>query len=156
MEIKFADLSDASVIHDLMIKAFMKYKDEVPHSSALEETVQSVLIALKDGERSLICYINNQPVGMVRFRLKEDSLYFYRLSVIPEMQGHGIAKEILSYIEMFAIKEEITTIFCKVRMTISKNVKLYSTIGYWIYDEEDVHKPNGINIKVVSMMKKVG
>lgn len=47
MEIKFADLSDALVIHDLMTKAFMEYKDAVPPSSALEETVQSVLIALK-------------------------------------------------------------------------------------------------------------
>ncbi|QRY35695.1 GNAT family N-acetyltransferase [Bacillus sp. PDNC022] len=156
MEIKFANLSDTSVIHDLMINAFIEYKDEMPPSSALKETVQSVLIALKDGERSLICYIDNQPVGMVRFKIKEDSLYFYRLSVIPEMQGHGIAKKLLSFLEDFAIQKELTTIFCKVRMTVTKNIKLYSSMGYYIYDEEVVHKPNGLSIKVVSMMKKLG
>ncbi|MDF9759578.1 ribosomal protein S18 acetylase RimI-like enzyme [Peribacillus simplex] len=155
MEIKFAEVSDAPIIHDLMIKAFMEYKDEVPPSSALEETVQSVLIALKDGEQGLISYVDNQPVGMVRFQLKEDGLYFYRLSVIPEKQCLGIAKKILRSLEDFAIKKEVTTIFCKVRMTVPKNIKLYSSIGYGIYDEEVVHKPNGINIKVVSMMKKL-
>ncbi|MCP1096658.1 GNAT family N-acetyltransferase [Peribacillus castrilensis] len=155
MEIKFAEVSDASIIHDLMIKAFMEYKDEVPPSSALEETVQSVLIALKDGEQGLISYVDNEPVGMVRFQLNEDGLYFYRLSVIPEKQCLGIAKKILMSLEDFAIKKEVTTIFCKVRMTVPKNIKLYSSIGYGVYDEEVVHKPNGIDIKVVSMMKKL-
>ena len=154
MEIKLAEVSDAPIIHDLMIKAFMEYKDEVPPSSALEETVQSVLIALKDGEEGLISYVDNQPVGMVRFQLKEEGLSFYRLSVFPEKQGLGIAKKILRSLEDFAIKKRVTTIFCKVRMTVPKNIKLYSSIGYGIYDEEVVHKPNGINIKVVSMMKR--
>jgi len=40
-------------------------------------------------------------------------------------------------------------------MTVPKNIKLYSSIGYGVYDEEVVHKPNGIDIKVVSMMKKL-
>jgi hypothetical protein len=48
LEVKFAEVLDAPIIHDLMIKAFMEYKDEVPPSSAMEETVQSVLIALKE------------------------------------------------------------------------------------------------------------
>ena len=46
-------------------------------------------------------------------------------------------------------------ILCKVRMTVPKNIKLYSSIGYRIYDEEIVHKPNGITIKVVSMEKEL-
>ncbi|WP_191559214.1 GNAT family N-acetyltransferase [Metabacillus idriensis] len=155
MEVKFAKVSDVSIIHDLMIKAFIEYKDEVPPSSALEETVQSLLSALKDGEQALISYVDNQPVGMVRLQLKEEGLYFYRLSVIPEKQGLGIAKKILRSLEDFAIKKGGTTIFCKVRMTVPKNIKLYSSIGYEIYNEEVVHKPNGINIKVVSMMKSL-
>jgi hypothetical protein len=47
MKIKFAEVSDAPLIHDLMIRAIMEYKDEVPPSSALDETVQSILTALK-------------------------------------------------------------------------------------------------------------
>lgn len=92
---------------------------------------------------------------MVRFQLKEEGLYSYRLSVIPEKQGLSIAKKILRSLEDFTIKKEVTTIFCKVRMTVPKNIKLNSSIGYGIYDEEVVHKLNGINIKVVSMMKRL-
>lgn len=156
MDIKFAEESDAPVIHDLMIKAFWEYKDAIPPSSALEETVDSVLMSLKGGEKSLICYLNNEPVGMVRFQFKEDSLYFYRLAVIPEMQGHGIAKKILKSLEGFAIQKHLHTISCKVRLTVPRNIKLYSSIGYSIFDEEVVYKPNGTSVKVVSMMKKLG
>ncbi|TSI02541.1 GNAT family N-acetyltransferase [Lysinibacillus sp. BW-2-10] len=153
MIINSAILSDAPVIHDLMIKAFTEYKNDIPPSSALEETVQSVSDALEKEEKALIAYEDNQPVGMVRFQLKDEGLYFYRLSVIPEKQGKGIAKMILKSLEDYANEIGVPTILCKVRMTVVKNIQLYSSIGYHIYDEEIVHKPNGINIKVVSMKK---
>ncbi|MHA6260542.1 GNAT family N-acetyltransferase [Sporosarcina sp. CAU 1771] len=155
MEINPVEVSDATLIHDLMIKAFLEYKDEVPPSSALEETVQSISASLKGGEQGFIGYEDNKPVGMVRFLLKENGLYFYRLSVIPEKQGQGIAKKILKSLEDYAINNGIHTLLCKVRLTVPKNIKLYSSIGFNIYEEEVVHKPNGINIKVVSMEKKL-
>jgi len=138
-----------------MINAFTEYKDEVPPSSALEETVQSISNALKEGEKSLIGFVDNVPVGMVRFQLKEDGVYFYRLSVIPEKQGQGIAKKLLKSLEEYAKKREVPTLLCKVRMTVPKNIYLYSSVGYKIYNEEVVYKSNGINIKVVSMQKKL-
>ncbi|AXF57123.1 GNAT family N-acetyltransferase [Salicibibacter kimchii] len=155
MVICSATTSDAAIIHDLMMKAFMEYKNEHPPSSALDETVQSVSHALGKREKALIAFEENQPVGMVRFQLKNEGINFYRLSVIPEKQGQGIAKELLKSLEDYANKAELPTISCKVRMTVQKNIQLYSSMGYAVYDEEVVHKPNGINIKVVSMKKKL-
>ena len=77
------------------------------------------------------------------------------MSVLPEKQGQGIAKRLLKSLEEYAEKDEVSTILCKVRMTVQKNIELYSSIGYEIYDEEVVHKPNGINIKVCSMKKEL-
>ncbi|WP_406565372.1 GNAT family N-acetyltransferase [Bacillus solitudinis] len=77
------------------------------------------------------------------------------MSVIPDKQGKGIAKKILKSLEDYANKIDVTTILCKVRMRVPKNIQLYSSIGYDVYDEEVVHKPNGINIKVVSMKKEL-
>lgn len=91
MVIRFATTSEAAVVHDLMIKAFIEYNNESPPSSALDETVHSVLDALEKG-KSTIAFDENRPVGMVRFQLKNEGLYFYRLSVIPEKQGKGIGK----------------------------------------------------------------
>lgn len=155
MEIKFAEVSDAKLIHYIMIKAFMEYKDEVPPSSALKETIKSIFTALKESEQGVICYIDEKPVGMVRFKLTEEGLYFYRLSVIPEKQGQGIAKKIIKSLEDYAKEKQIPTLLCKVRLTVPKNIKLYSSIGFKVYNEEVVHKSNGINIKVVSMKKQL-
>ncbi|MEH7254431.1 GNAT family N-acetyltransferase [Neobacillus niacini] len=155
MEIKFADVADARLIHYLMIKAFMEYKDEVPPSSALEETVESISKGLKESEQGMICYIDEKPAGMVRFQLTEKGLYFYRLSVIPEKQGQGIAKKLINSLEDYAKNKEIPTLLCKVRLTVPKNINLYSSVGFKVYNEEVVHKPNGINLKVVSMKKQL-
>ncbi|MEQ2528085.1 GNAT family N-acetyltransferase [Bacillaceae bacterium CLA-AA-H227] len=156
MEIKLADWSDAPIIHEIMIKAFTEYKEEAAPSSALEETAQAVSISLKDGEKSFICYSSGQPVGTVRFRLNEEHLYFFRLAVAPEMQGRGIAKILLSALEDYAIKKDITTLCCKVRMAVPRNLHLYSSIGYIIESEDTIQKPNGISVKVASMIKKLG
>ena len=153
MIITSATSSDIPIIHDLMIKAFMEYKNDVPPSSALKETVQSVTYAFEKGEKAMIAYEENLPVGMVRFQLKDEGLYFYRLSVIPEKQGTGIAKKILKSLETYATKINVSTVLCKVRVTVTKNLQLYNSIGYHVYDEEMVHKPSGITIKVVSMKK---
>lgn len=155
MKIRFAKISDAPLIHDLMIKAFTEYKDAIPPSSALEETAESITAASEDGEQALISYIHDEPVGMIRFHIKENSVYFYRLSVIPEKQGKGIAKKLMKSLEEYAKQIKKTKVLCKVRMTVSKNIKLYNSLEYHVYDEEVIYKPNGIHIKVVSMMKQL-
>lgn len=155
MEIAFAKTTDAPLIHDLMIRAFIEYKDEVPPSSALDETVLSVSAALENGEQAIISYMGDEPVGMVRFHVKEDCIYFYRLSVAPEKRGQGIAKEVLNSLEEYAIEFKKTMIQCKVRMTIPKNIALYQSLGYKIFDEEIVYRPNGITLNVVAMMKQL-
>ena len=86
----------------------MEYKDVIPPSSALEETVQTISTALKDGEKVLISYMGDEPVGMVRFQLNDHGVYFYRLSVMPEMQGRGIAKELVKFLEVYAKQNEKT------------------------------------------------
>lgn len=155
MKIISATKNDAPIIHNLMIQAFMAYKNEVPPSSALEETIQSISTALHNGEQAFVGYMDDKPVGIVRFHVKEDYVYFFRLSVIPEKQGQGIAKELLKSLEAYALEQEKLIIKCKVRMTVPKNIALYHSIGYKIYAEETLARPHGITLKVVSMMKIV-
>lgn len=155
MKISHAKITDAPVIHNLMIRAFMAYKDEIPPSSALEETIQSLAAALNDGEQALIGSLDEEPVGMVRFRVKEDYIYFYRLAVPPEKQGQGIAKKLLQSLEAYALEQKKSMIQCKVRLTVPKNIALYQSIGYEMYDEETIYRANDIALKVVSMRKRL-
>ena len=155
MEIKFATTSDAPIIHDVMMQAFMEYKNEIPPSSALEETVQSIATALEYDGQAFIGYLANEPVAMVRFQVREDCIYFYRLSVIPEKQGQGIAKKLLQALEVYTLEQKKPLIQCKVRMAVPKNIALYQSVGYKIYGEEVVYKSEGATLNVVTMMKRV-
>lgn len=155
MEVKCAEQTDAGMIHKIMVEAFTEYQDQLPPSSALEETPQSILEDLKNNGKALISFMNNAPSGMVRYQLEENSLYFYRLSVVPGKRGNGIAKKMLYLLEEIAIENAATTIFCKVRVSVPENIQLYQSMGYKIYDKAFVQKSDGIQIKVATMMKRL-
>ncbi|MHC8967678.1 GNAT family N-acetyltransferase [Priestia aryabhattai] len=102
MKYCLAQPEDAAIVHDLMLQAFSVYRDSVPPSSALAETIESIMQSLKHGKEAVILYVENKPVAMARFTLEETSLYFYRLSVIPPFQGKGMAKRLIQWLETYA------------------------------------------------------
>lgn len=153
MHIEAATISDAPVIHDLMIRAFREYEHADPPTSALQETVESIETAMRHGERALIGYMGQTPVAMVRFGLHDNRLDFSRFSVVPERQGQGIAKEILRYLEEYASRHEKRVLACKVRADVTKNILLYRSIGYHVCEETVLHRENGTSVAVVSMEK---
>ena len=155
MNIIEANVSDVLVIHDVMIRAFRKYEHAEPPTSALNETVESITTEMQDGQQALIGYIEEEPVAMVRFRLDCESLYFSRFSVVPERQGQGIAKKILKFLEEYAVQHEKSVIGCKVRADVPKNISLYESIGYHVYEESVLHRSDGTSIAVVSMKKSI-
>lgn len=155
MTVKLAAAEDAAIIHSLMIRAFSIYRNTVPPSTALDETVQSIESALAGDEKAFICYCGGEPAGMVRLTLHEDTVYFFRLSVVPEMQGKGIAKQLLRKIEEYAREQGKSAAACKVRGDLPGNIRLYESAGYRIYDEETMIRENEIKLRVVSMKKQL-
>lgn len=155
MKIKDAQLTDVPIIYEIMMKAFEVYRyDDIP-SSALNETTVTIETSMRAGEQGLISYENREPVGIVRYRIEKDHLYFYRLSVIPEKQGQGVAKQLLSSLEEIATQHCKKIIKCNVRVKVPKNIALYQSLGYHIYKEEFVPKPHGTKLKIASMIKQL-
>lgn len=103
LEIRLANEKETPIVHKLMLDAFEEYRFlEVP-SSALNESLDTLLNALKNGsEKALLCFVDGEPLGSSRFTIKGDSLYFSRLSVTPHARGKGIAKAILLWLENYA------------------------------------------------------
>lgn len=145
MLIKPATSDDAAIITEIMQVAFREYNN--PPASALIETTEEVRSALENGEQSLICYDQDIPVAMVRFKLTNKELYFYRLSVLPTYQRKGIAKLLLKELESYAGNHVVTQLVCK--------VLLYQSVGYEIFDQVIVRKANGVEIPVVHMKKQI-
>lgn len=152
---RFANRSDSELIRSLMVQAFTEYQNSKVPSSAMQESTALIEVALEKGGQALIAFDETIPVGMVCFRVRNDVLYFFRLSVIPERQGQGVAKRILQELEEVAKDNNGHSIVCRVRKSVIKNVHLYQSIGYQVFDQEVVHKPEGIDIEVVHMKKKV-
>lgn len=147
---------NALVIHNIMLQAFIEYDQVGMPSSALKETIDSIQRDLDNGEQAFVGYDQNRkPIAMVRFQLKNDYLYFYRLSVLPECQGMGHAKQLLKALEIYANQNAITEVHCKVRKNVERNVLLYTNIGYEIYEENVFMLISGDSIPVISMKKRV-
>ncbi|MGY0413367.1 GNAT family N-acetyltransferase [Staphylococcus sp. mip270_02] len=154
MYFKEATISDVPIIHKLMIKAFSEYKNDKMPSSALEETESNIAKALsQEGEKALIAYESDEPVAMVRFKIEQYKMNFYRLSVNPLYQGKGVGKHLLKSLELYAKNEGVAEIICKVRMNIKRNVNLYKDIGYSIFDHYTIDKTNNESLHIVSMKK---
>src|SRR5699024_9433760 len=97
-----ATKEDAAIILEVMLAALQKYEKDPYPSSALQETVASIEADMNAGQNALLYKENDEYVGMVRYELNEDELYFRRLSVIPAMQGKGIAKKMVKALEEIA------------------------------------------------------
>ena len=126
---------------------------KTPPSSALSETVFSIEQAFNDGEQAFIAYVDEQPGAMVRFTMNDKGIYFFRLSVILERRGHGLAKALIAAIEKYACTQGKLISECKVRMDVLRNIALYQSLGYVITKEEVIENRNGIAIPVVTMAK---
>lgn len=156
IEIRLGNEKEIEVSHQLMIQAFEEYRTlEVP-SSAINETVESMINAIVNGQEKFILYIEDGiPKGSIRFILKEDVLYFSRVSVPPFDRGKGIAKSMVRWLEEYANGAGKSRMQCRVRMALEKNLYLYESIGYSIVKEEVVTNLNGFHVRTAVMEKGI-
>ncbi|MDQ1003078.1 ribosomal protein S18 acetylase RimI-like enzyme [Neobacillus niacini] len=152
--IKLGNEAEIVIAHKLMQEAFEEYRFlEVP-SSAINEPVDSLRNSFRNGsEKFILCYIDGNPLGSLRFKTKGQTLYFSRVSVPPYARGRGIAKSMLSWLEDYTKKEGIHKLQCKVRSSLTHNVLLYQSIGYTVTEEEMVTNPDKFPVSIVVMEK---
>ncbi|MEH7494978.1 GNAT family N-acetyltransferase [Neobacillus niacini] len=154
--IKLGNEAEIVIAHKLMKEAFEEYRFlEVP-SSAIYEPVESFRDSFRNGsEKFIICYIDGCPLGSLRFKTIGRSLYFSRVSVPPYARGRGIAKSMLSWLDVYAKKEGFYKLQCKVRSSLTHNVRLYQSIGYTVSKEEMVTNSNNFPVNIVVMEKLI-
>lgn len=154
--IRLVGAEDAHLVHKCMLSAFEEYRNAEVPSSALNETVSSIEESLRNGAEKALVYLNDEiPLGSVRFKIDENTLYFSRLSVCPEARGRGIAKSMLLYLENYAKEQGKSKVWCRVRMSAPKNIQLYKSVGFYVHKEEMIINPNGFPVNTVLMEKIV-
>ncbi|CAM3630598.1 GNAT family N-acetyltransferase [Cohnella lubricantis] len=155
VEIREAGAEDAAIVHGIMLEAFEEYRAAVPPSSALSETEESVREGLASkNESAAILSEDGIPAAIVRYRLEEDAIYFFRLSVRPARRKRGYARQLLEWIEMRGRSQGRELSRCKVRQSVSRNLVLYENMGYEITNQELVVRPEG-SVKTLTMEKRL-
>ncbi|SFP86159.1 GNAT family N-acetyltransferase [Salibacterium halotolerans] len=156
MKIEEVHAIDAETVKYVMQRAFAEYNNDPVPSGAMQETTESIQASIAGGEETAaVCSIENRPVGIVRVREEDGALYFFRLSVLPEERGNGIAAALIRWVESKALQLEKEIVFCKVRASTPHNVRRYERLGYHIYDTFTVDRPEWPSFDVVSMKKKI-
>lgn len=79
---------------------------------------------------------NNQTVGVARLHLREDGRGQIRyMAAAPHVQGQGVGKKVITYLEMRAKEMGITTIMLNAR---ENAVPFYLSCGYTIIEDGEL------------------
>ena len=143
------------IIHAVTQAAYIEYEETTP-SSALLETPQDIAADISaGGVRVAICQFreSGRVVGCVRFRVENGNLEFFRLAVVPDARGGGLADALLHWLEVTAEREGVTSLTCSVRMEVARNVRLYLRRGYRQATERWVTAIDGSRLRVGTLVK---
>jgi len=127
-----SSLSDAALIHEMQVTAFMplldKYKDY--DTSPANESIERIIDRMNQTfTEYFVIRSSNVPVGAIRIVKKDNQIY--RVSpifILPEYQGKGIAQKVFGIIEEMyndAKMWELDTILQE-----EGNCYLYEKLGY--------------------------
>ena len=100
-----------------------------PPSSAHALTAQS----LREKARNEIGYVardGDKITGCVFCRVEPDSLYIGKLAVLPETQGRGIGKRLLTYAEAEARNRDLTILRLETRIELVDNHTTFAAWGF--------------------------
>ncbi len=152
IEVRLAKPNEAAIIHQITLDAFEYMRGMLdPPSGAFSETLEEVQQVI-DNNQSVIALLDNQPVGACRMIIFEDHVYCGRLGVFPSMQGKGVGKAILDYLEEAARKRNLPEVRLATREPLTQNIEYYQRLGYVITGRSK--HPGGSNM-VVAFAKRV-
>jgi ribosomal protein S18 acetylase RimI-like enzyme len=143
---------EAGTVHAIMIDAFQAYRDALPPTSALNETVASVRRDLENGEGAILCTLDGRPVGSARYSIKE-GLYFHRLAVLRSDQGQGAGAAMVKWLVEEGVRAGQRVIWLKVRASEPRNVTYYHRQGFVVSGEADELNPNGHQVRIIRMYR---
>jgi ribosomal protein S18 acetylase RimI-like enzyme len=147
---------DIENVHQTMLKAFGEYSKYGIPSSAINEKMSTIKKLIDDGmEQAILALEEGNALGSVRFKMYDQSLYFARLSVLPEARGNGIAKTMLRWLEGYGKINRKEILFCRVRLDSPKNIEFYRSIGFEIAKKETIINKDGNVVDTVIMEKVI-
>lgn len=128
--VRLAMADDAPLVRELMLRGFAQFRDALdPPSGAFWETDADVAAAIERGGAA-IAWLDETPVGSVRFEPEVDWFYIGRLAVVPEARRQGVAKALMQAAEEQAAKFGLAETQLSMREALPGNRALFESLGY--------------------------
>ena len=142
IHIEVGGREDCTAVLPILQAAFAPYIDNLqPPSGVFSETVHT--LEKKCETNTLLLAQNEQGiVGCVFYTVQKghpENLYLGRLAVLPELQGRGIARELVLQVEQAARGQGYEKVALYVRKVLTANITFFQSCGYEIY-AEGTHK----------------
>ncbi|MFA9388993.1 MAG: GNAT family N-acetyltransferase [Prolixibacteraceae bacterium] len=146
LEIRLANISDLEKILDIQKKAFVQQAEIyqmcsiAPMTQTMEEIIEECTskIVLKAA-------LNGEIIGSIRAHMENRICHINKLAVLPEYQGKGFGKALLTEIEKYFPKAAKFALETGAKS--KNNIELYKKYGYAIVDRFIVH--NGIEAVIM-------
>jgi ribosomal protein S18 acetylase RimI-like enzyme len=133
VSVREAEVNDGPFIVDCLGKAF-----GIPAAQFEKEVAEHGFEALmRRFAGTLLIDYANEPVGTVRVDRDLDAAGIYGFAVLPEFQGRGIGRQVLSRLAQELPSEGLTNVSLEVSVTNDAALHLYSSCGFDVMGTED-------------------
>ncbi|MFV0484220.1 MAG: GNAT family N-acetyltransferase [Bacteroidales bacterium] len=88
---------------------------------------------IHDAEKGIFCTTVNEYLAEVKYKRENNKYYFYHTFVPKEIEGMGVAKELVSYAISFCIEQAYTVVaICPyIVMLVRRNVEWREIVEVW-------------------------
>lgn len=120
----------------MIAKGIYQWNEHYPSKGAFENDIkQEELYVLKEnnliiGTIVISTFMDKEYIPITWLTPNENNYYIHRLSVHPEHQGKGYARQLMDYAEAFAKAKKATSIRLDTFSQNRRNQRFYETRGY--------------------------
>lgn len=130
MFIRKGGLADSRAILKVYRGAFGPLVPRLDPPPAVRAYDEGAMVRSLQKHESAVCDTGDGLVGCVFYRPMRRGCYLFRLSVMPEWQGLGIATRLIQHVEEEAAASGRPLVALTVRLALEDNVRLYRGLGY--------------------------
>lgn len=154
LEIRAVTPADAELICQVVRASFEDLRPRLsPPSSAHDIIPPTVVDNLRTSNGFLALWFR-EPAGCVFCRVDEDSMYLFRLGVLPKFRGKGIARALVGRVEEEARLAGEASVTLATRSVLHDNIALYRRYGFMV--EAEVPHPRAPEARITVMRKELG
>lgn len=133
------DVTFSEVVSGIVRESFKKQAEELglnaeEHSGfAAFETAEDVKSRIKGGDRVVLAYSGEDPVGTISFCVDSEQPlkgYIKRLAVLPEFRGRGFGRELMSYAEGQLKRLGVSRVELAIVKKFKPLQRFYKQLGY--------------------------